>query len=330
VASAALLVNCSLLSLDGLSGDETNAGPTTGSSEGGRDASDGGDANGGDARPSSQDATPSDGELDGPTTCGVDGGIACNGVCVDPTSDPHNCNGCGNVCSNRCGTSIVESMASAPASWKLNGSAKYDSSTPSTVLTPIGNSLAGSLVYAHPVVVDAFDLQFAFRMGYGGGARSDGMGFVLEQNGPTAVGATGGGLGMTGLAGYGIELDTFDNRTCGDVSADHVGVDSLSVCSPDAGFPTSLVSKDVTAIVDVGDARFHEARVVLANGAVSVSIDGHAIVTGQSLPSLHSGAAYYFGFTAATGGLHTPDGGPGGFRQEVNAVTITFPTPRCL
>jgi hypothetical protein len=326
VASAAILVNCSLLSLDGLSGDNTNAGPTSDSPSGGSDA------RGGDARPLSDGGTAPDGKGDGAAVCGVDGGsIVCNGACVDPASDPHNCNACGNVCaSGRCGTSIVESMASAPASWTLNGSATYDSSTPSTVLTPIGNSLAGSLVYAHPVVVDAFDLQFAFRMGFGGGVRSDGMGFVLEQDGPTALGSNGGGLGMLGLAGYGIELDTYDNKTCGDVSADHVGVDSLSVCSPDAGFPTSLVSTDVTAIVDVGDAEWHEARVLLAKGAVSVSIDGHAIVTGQPLPGLQPGAPYYFGFTAATGGLHTPDGGPGGFRQEVNDVTITFPTARCL
>jgi hypothetical protein len=289
-----------------------------------------------DVTGSAETAPRPDGARDA-SGCGADGGgtdgggILCNGACVDPASDPHNCNGCGNTCaSGRCGTSIVATMGSAPTAWSFNGSASYSAATPSAELTPIGNALSGSLVYADPVVVDAFDAQFDFRMGVGGGSRSDGMGFALLQDGPKVVGLTGGGLGMSGLAGYGVELDIWNNATCGDVSADHVGVDALSVCSPTEGTPTSLVSQDVTGVVDLADAQWHTAQITLANGAIGVTVDGHAIVKGQALPNLSPGAAYYFGFTAGTGGLRAADGGPGGYRQEVKNVTITFPTPRCL
>jgi hypothetical protein len=132
---------------------------------------------------------------------------------------------------------------------------------------------------------------------------------------------------MAGLDGYGVELDIFDNKACGDVSADHVGVDTLSQCTTG---PTSLVSLDVTSIVDLADTHWHTGEVLLANGSVTVSIDGHAIVQPQPLPSFQTGTPYYLGFTGATGGTRTADGGPGGYRQEVKSIAITFPTARCL
>jgi hypothetical protein len=257
--------------------------------------------------------------------------VLCNGACVDLASDPNNCNGCGIVCgSGRCGTSLAASMVTAPASWSFNGSAFYNTSAPSAELTPIGNNLAGSFIYGNAIATDAFDAQFQFRMGLQGGSRSDGMAFVLEQNGPNALGASGGGLGMTGLTGFGVELDIWNNGVCGDVSDDHVGVDDLTECSASQGTPTSLVSQDLTSLVDLADTHWHTADVTLASGAISLSIDGHAVITGQPLPSLSAGTPYYFGFTAGTGGLGGPNGGPGGYRQEVKNIAIKFPTPRCL
>jgi hypothetical protein len=168
-------------------------------------------------------------------------------------------------------------------------------------------------------------------MGLQGGTRGDGIGFMIEQAGASAVGGTGGGLGMTGLGGYGVELDLHDNGVCGDTSDDHVGVDDLGLCSASEGTPTSLfASGDLSAVVDLGDAHWHTAQVILAQGAVSVTIDGTGVAKGVALPQLQVGARYYFGFAGATGGLFASDGGPGGYRQEVRNVSITFPTPRCL
>jgi hypothetical protein len=186
-------------------------------------------------------------------------------------------------------------------------------------------------VYDHAIALDALDAEFDFRLGLGGGTRSDGIGFMIQQSGATAVGGNGSGLGMTGLTGYGVELDIYDNALCGDTNADHVGIDDLTVCDTAQGTPTSLfASGDLSSVVDFGDAHWHHASIVLAQGALSVSVDGTKAATGVALPSFHAGQPYYLGFAGGTGGLVPSGGGPGGYRQEVKNIVITFPTPRCL
>jgi hypothetical protein len=267
-----------------------------------------------------------------PKSCADAGQILCDGACVDPTSDPANCNGCGNTCSTgKCGSTLSESLAAAPTGWTFNGDATYNSFAPSAELTPVANYQAGTFVYDDPIVVDAFDVTFEFRMGLQGGTRGDGIGFMIEQSGVSAVGGTGGGLGMTGLVGYGVELDLYDNAVCGDTNGDHVGVDDLTLCNTMEGTPTSLYATgDLTAMVDLGDASWHTAVITLAQGAVSASIDGASVVAPVPLPKLQSGMPYYFGFAGGTGGLVPADGGSGGYRQEVKNIVVTFPTPRCL
>ena len=154
------------------------------------------------------------------------GEILCSGACIDPASDPSNCNGCGNVCATgRCGTSIAAPMTSLPAGWNFNGSASYNTSAPSAELT-VANvpQQAGTFLYQNALGVDGMDVAFEFRIGLQGGLRDDGMGFVIEENGASAIGHLGSGLGMAGLTGFGVELDIFDNGDCGDTSDDHVGV----------------------------------------------------------------------------------------------------------
>ena len=331
------LSGCELFSLDGLAGSDGGAEITV--SGDGLDAGPGVDASNpytpDAAKPheAGVDATSVDASDAASQSCGADGGfILCNGACVDPTTDPANCNGCGNACpTGLCAATLSESFATTPTGWTFNGSATYNTFAPSAELTPIANYQAGTFVYDNPIVVDAFDVQFDFRMGLQGGTRGDGIGFMIERQGASAVGGTGGGLGMTGLTGFGVELDLYDNAVCGDTNADHVGVDDLTLCDPGEGTPTSLfASGDLTSIVDLGDAHWHHADVTLAQGAISVSIDGNVAATGVALPNLQAGTPYYFGFAGGTGGLVQPDGSPGGYRQEVKNIVVTFPTPRCL
>ncbi len=281
-------------------------------------------------------SVPADAEApvqdDGGTTVCADGTILCSGACIDPTSDPANCNGCGNPCaSGVCGTSLSAPMTSQPAGWAFNGSAVFDSFVSSAALTQGAVALqAGTVLYSNPVAMDGMDATFGFRIGAGGGGRGDGMGFVLEQNGPAAVGASGGGLGMGGLTGFGVELDILDNEACGDSSDDHVGVDDLATCPAQAGMPTSLFEADVTSVLDLGDGQWHQAEVTLSSGAFSLTIDGTPIFSNVALTGVSAGPTYYVGFAGATGNSLTDDGGTGGYRQEVRDVVITFPTPRCL
>lgn len=286
-----------------------------------------------DARDATADATTdvTDAATMPDTSPACDGGIVCNGLCVNPASDPSNCNGCGNVCATgTCGSSIVADMSTQPPSWQFNGTAEYDHSAPSGVLTVANvTEQAGTIVYMNPVTVDAFDATFQFRMGLEGGTRSDGMGFMFERSGSTAVGASGGALGMVGLDGYGVELDIFDNGMCGDPSADHVGIDSLSLCNPSVTMPTSFTATDLTGMIDLADASWHTATVTLGSGALTVTVDGTVVAMDVTLGGFQSGTPYYFGFGGGTGLLVTSDGG-GGYRTEVKDIAIKFPTPRCL
>jgi hypothetical protein len=271
------------------------------------------------------------GAPDAEGTC--DGGILCDGVCVNPVADPKNCGACGNTCTTGvCGASIHADLRSQPTSWRFNGSAAYDKSTSSGVLT-LANvpSRAGTLIYEHSAVVDEFDATFDFRIGFGGGGtRDDGMGFMFERAGATAVGPKGGALGMVGLDGYAMELDIFGNGVCGDANGNHVGIDSLAQCDLADLMPTSIyASPDLTGNIDLGDGAWHTAKVKLKGAAMSIAVDGTQIVTGQALTGFQPGGEYYFGFAGATGGWSAADGG-GGYRSEVRNVTIAFPTPRCL
>jgi Bacterial lectin len=272
--------------------------------------------------------------------------IACDGACVDPLGAA-NCGGCGVQCTtNRCGVSVAADMRTMPAGWLFNGSATlsgagesdaggHDAADESdvgaadagagAVLVPAGgNHEVGSILYGEAIVADEFTATFEFRIGFGGGTtRGDGMGFMIETNGPTAVGRSGAGLGMSGLTGYGAELDIYDNMLCGDTNNNHVGIDALALCESTQVNPTSLYeSGNVSNYLDLADGQWHEATIALQAGTMSVAIDSIPLAD-QTLTGWVDGVAYYFGFAAS-------QGGPGEYQAEVTHVVITFPTPRCL
>jgi hypothetical protein len=246
------------------------------------------------------------------------------GACVDFASDPNNCGACGSVCAfGLCGTSISASMQVVPADWNFNGTAAYDSNALSGVLTVV-NVLwqAGSILYAHPINTDAFDLSFDFRTDTAdGGERADGLGFVIELDGGTAFGVAGGGLAMAGLNGYGVELDLYDNMACGDADDNHAAIDLLDACDPVDLLPTP-VQVSPTLTDDIGDGTWRTVLVHFAGGAMSVTVNGNMVLSNVALPNFDAGVGYYYGFTGATGGL--------GARTEVRNVILVFPTPRCL
>jgi len=252
---------------------------------------------------------------------------SCNGACVDLASDANHCGGCTTVCSGGlCGTTLSADMSARPQNWTFNGVAVWDSTGPSARLTQANTEqVSGTAVYNHAIVTDAFDASFQFRIGANGGGAFDGMGFMIETNGPTALGSNAGGLGMEGLTGFGVELDIYNNGQCGDSNSDHVGVDRLNDCGN--GLLTSLfASPALTGTVNLDDAQWHTATVDLAAGAISVTVDAHAVATGVALTGFVSGTSYYYGFAGAIGG----GGGSLGAQTEVKGVTVTFPSPRCL
>jgi hypothetical protein len=174
-------------------------------------------------------------------------------------------------------------------------------------------------------LTDSFDASFQFRIGANGGGAWDGMGFMIEVNGPTALGSIGAGLGMEGLDGFGVELDIYNNNKCGDSNGNHVGIDRLSNCA--SGQPTSLfASPDLTGTVTLDDANWHAAEVQLTAGTMTVRVDAHPVASGVALTGFAAGTSYYYGFAGGVGG----SSGSLGMQTEVKGVTVTFPSPRCL
>lgn len=270
------------------------------------------------------DDAASEGSCDG-------GWIMCHGACVDPSS-PADCNGCGNICTNGlCGNSVTAPLdAGVPALWGLNGKAVYEAVAGAVLLVPAHGQSVGSMIYVNPIAVDAFTVTFDVRTTIINGYRVDGMGFMLEQTGPAALGTTqGGGLGIAGLKGYGVELDVYDNGTCGDTSDNHIGVDDLTICSTAEGTPTSLFSTTSLGSADLADGQWHTVVIAYAQGAISVMRDGTTYVLGVAVP-IEAGSPYYFGFGATVGGGAAPDGGLGGCTQEIRNISVSFPTSRCL
>ncbi|WP_080599252.1 MULTISPECIES: L-type lectin-domain containing protein [Sorangium] len=213
-----------------------------------------------------------------------------------------------------CGVSLAADMASPPEGWSFNGDAFWDVDRRSGVLTEARRGQAGTIIYWNPLAADAFTATFEFRLGDG-----DGMGFMLQTTGETAVGEPGGGLGMAGLAGYGVEIDTYHNLDCTDPNNNHVGVDDLTQPC-DEGVLGSLGHG--TSGVALGDGAFHTAQIELNQGKVSLIIDGKSQLQGVSIPGFPVGSKFFYGFAAGTGDATA--------RQEIRNVKITFPSPRCL
>lgn len=250
-----------------------------------------------------------------------------NGCEADSMSDPNNCGGCGNICGNgRCTTKLLADMTSKPAGWNWNGSAAYDANAKTTVLTPfVTKNQAGTLLYSLPALVDEMQVEFDFKLDASQG-RADGIGFMIQSNGPLALGRSGGAFAMGGLDGWGVEIDLYNNGNCSDTggNGNHAGVDTLKICDMVDGSPTSVVeSADLFAAVgDIGDAKWRHATITLSAGKITLVIDTKTILSGIALPGFNPQTPYYFGFGGGTGILVA--------RQEIRNVAIAFPTGRCL
>lgn len=213
-----------------------------------------------------------------------------------------------------CAASLTADMTSPPEGWSFNGTAFWDPDTLTGVLTEARGLQAGTLVYRNPLAADSFIATFEFRLGSG-----DGVGFMLQTSGETVVGEPGGGLGLAGLDGYGVEFDTYNNFDCADSSDNHVGVDDLArPC--EEGVLSSLGQAESS--VALGDGEFHTARIEFDAGEVSVSVDGELQIQPFAISDFPVGSRFFYGFGAATGAAFA--------RQEIRNVRITFPAPRCL
>jgi hypothetical protein len=248
--------------------------------------------------------------------------VAANGCEVDLTQDPKNCGTCAHVCGTGvCGQSVSAPMTVKATDWIWNGAAFWDNTTNTGALTPVDFNRTGTIIYKNPIIADTFDVSFDFQIS--GGTGADGMAFMIEQDGNTAMGLGAGGLGVAGLHGFGVEIDEFANKTCGDDVFGHIAVDNLLLCGT---LPTMLSVNNTLNVngkyLNLHNGGWHSCVIHLENSAMGVQCDGGLVLAPANLPGFTSGQPYYFGFGGATGGETD--------KHEVRNVRISFPTPRCL
>jgi hypothetical protein len=181
--------------------------------------------------------------------------------------------------------------------WDFNGSASLNDDG-SVQLTPASDFEAGSAWYATPISVSSLTVSFELNMSGGSGA--DGITVDLldaSDNGPTSVGADGGGMGFGGLSGVGVGFDTYDDGCTGDVSSNFVGITDGSTCSG------SVLNYHLGSSGDIPTLHGETNQVTVEfNNGSSPSVEvwmNETEVLDEPVSSIPSSA--YLGFTSATG-----------------------------
>ena len=200
------------------------------------------------------------------------------------------------------GTGTGTLPAPAAATWSANGSALLPGDG-SISLTGQTTQSAGSSFYTRPVPSAGLTAAFTAQLGPGTGADGESLTLLDASKGtPAGLGATGGGLGTSGLAGVSVDLVTTWNSQAG--YGNFVGVstggsgDSL----------TYLATAKVPTALRTGT---HQVAVTVVGTHLKVSVDGTQLLdTTPPLPD-----SVYPGFTAATGAQADA--------HSVSAVTIT-------
>jgi hypothetical protein len=179
-------------------------------------------------------------------------------------------------------------------------------------LTTGGLSQAASAFYAAPLNIQSFTTDFAFQLV---NAQADGFTFVIQNAGPTALGANGGGLGYLGVQNsVAIKFDLYNNVGEGPNSTG-LYTDGAAPAVPAinlTGTPINLHSGDLFAAHITYDGM---------NLALTLT-DSNTLGTWSyswpiNIPSTVGGSTAYVGFT----------GGTGGETATQNMLSWTFSTP---
>ncbi len=204
----------------------------------------------------------------------------------------------------------------------LNGSATYDSTHHSFVLTPDAAGKSGSAMLDQRIDL-TYDFQASFDVYLGNNAKgADGLAFVLQNDphGASAIGGAGSNLGAMGLQnGLGIAFDTRQNANFGDMAADHT-----DFFDTDAPLATSRVSDQLLiGNGNVTDDSWHNVLVSwdATDHTLKYWFDGKQVGSlNQDIVAKYAGGSpnVYLGFTAGTGGTHNLQ------QVHLNSLTATF------
>jgi hypothetical protein len=187
-------------------------------------------------------------------------------------------------------------------------------------LTDGGGGEAGGVFLSNRVGVQNFTTTFTFQITPGTAPMADGMAFVIQGDGPAALGPTGGGLGYgsdtVGVGGglprsLAVKFDIYNNAGEGtDSTGIFTGGRSPTVRQPGlgGGFPDTSVDMTGTGI-DLSSG--HPFTVTLGYDGTTLTETIRDTVTGATfatsyvvnIPALVGSDVGYVGFTGGTGGL---------------------------
>lgn len=211
---------------------------------------------------------------------------------------------------------VVYANFASTVGLQVNGDAAVVTTSDGKVmrLAPALSNQAGTFFTTSTYNVASFSTIFEFRIsnrnGITDGSRNgaDGIVFIVQKEGNTAVGGTGSGLGYDGISpSVGVEFDTFFNNgldpAIGSGGSNHVGIDT-------GGSVTSLQTAAVATNMDDGDKWTVWVDYNGTNLEVRMSTDGlrptAAILTRTiDIATLVGNNSAFIGFSAGTGGANT-------------------------
>jgi Legume lectin domain/Chitobiase/beta-hexosaminidase C-terminal domain/Bacterial lectin len=165
-------------------------------------------------------------------------------------------------------------------------------------LTNGGPNEAASAFYATPLNIQSFTTDFTFQLT---NAQADGFAFVIQNASPTALGATGGGLGYMGIPqSLAIKFDLYNN--VGE------GPDSTGLFTQ--GVAPTVPAVDLTSTpINLHSGDPFAAHITYDGTNLTLTLtDSNTLGTWSyswpiDIPSTVGGNTAYVGFTGGTGGM---------------------------
>lgn len=169
----------------------------------------------------------------------------------------------------------------------------------------------GTVWYADQIdLTQAFSLEFYMNFGSADAAGADGMVFVLQTVGTSAIGQAGGGIGFQGFnPSFGIEFDTFENAEISDIASDHVAfLKNGNVAHNNINNLSGPVQASST-LANVEDGQNHIVKITWNPNTQIVQLYFDCVLRLSTQVNLinsifNGNPNVFWGFTGATGGMY--------------------------